>query len=43
MSRILRMLVTFGPMLYRMYQKYKAKNTKQQPPQNPNNQEGIGQ
>ncbi len=38
MRGILRMLMMFGPMLYKMYQKYQRNNPKQQPPQNPDNQ-----
>ena len=41
MRGILRMLMMFGPMLYRQYQKYQQNKARQQPTQNSDNQKGI--
>ncbi len=41
MRGILRMLMMFGPMLYRQYQKYQQNKARRQSNQNPDNQKGI--
>lgn len=41
MRGILRMLMMFGPMLYRQYQKYQQNKARQQPTQNSDNQKGT--
>ena len=38
MNRILRLLMMFGPMLYKAYQKYQRGNSQQQPTQNADGQ-----
>jgi len=43
MRGVFRMLMMFGPMLYRFYKKYQQKKANQQPMQNADNQNDIGQ
>ena len=38
MRGLMRMLMMFGPMLFRMFQKYQRKQSKQHHTQNPANQ-----
>ncbi len=35
MKGVMRMLMMFGPMIYRQYQKYQQKKTRQETPQQP--------
>lgn len=40
MRGIMRMLMMFGPMIYRQYQKYQQRKSKQQVSENPNVDKG---
>jgi len=43
MKGLMRMLMMFGPMIYRQFQKYQRNKSKQNPQQNPDGQIDRGQ